>query len=42
MNKEMNIKYEAPEIEVIEVEVEKGFAGSVNEINSPTWEGVNI
>lgn len=26
MKKEMYIKYEAPEVEVLEVEVEKGFA----------------
>lgn len=29
MKKEMYIKYEAPEVEVLEVEVEKGFATSV-------------
>lgn len=28
MKKEMYIKYEAPEVEVLEVEVEKGFAES--------------
>lgn len=28
MKKEMYIKYEAPEVEVLEVEVEKGFQNS--------------
>ena len=30
MEKEKFLMYEAPVVEVIEVEVEKGFAGSIN------------
>lgn len=33
MEKEMLLLYEAPVVEIIEVEVEKGFAQS----NSPSW-----
>ena len=31
------IKYEAPEMEVLEVEVEKGFAGSLEDLENETW-----
>ena len=31
------VKYETPQVEIIEVEVEKGFAGSVTGGNDP-WE----
>ena len=30
MKTEMILNYEAPQVEVIEVEVEKGFAGSID------------
>ena len=31
MKVEKEMKYEAPEVEILEVEVEKGFAGSPND-----------
>ena len=31
MGKEKFLAYEAPQVEIIEVEVEKGFAASINE-----------
>ncbi len=31
MNMEKEMKYEAPEVEVLEVEIEKGFAFSVED-----------
>lgn len=31
MKMEKEMKYEAPEVEVLEVEIEKGFAGSVED-----------
>lgn len=39
MKVNVELCYEAPLVEVIEVEVEKGFAGSINENNTPTWDG---
>lgn len=33
MEKEKSLVYEAPVVEVIEVEVEKGFASSVNSMS---------
>lgn len=38
MEKEMNLSYEAPAVEVIEVEVEKGFAQS----DLPEFENVPL
>ena len=38
MEKEMLLLYEAPVVEIIEVEVEKGFAASSSEGNAPIWE----
>lgn len=38
MEKEMLLLYEAPVVEIIEVEVEKGFAESLTEGNAPVWE----
>lgn len=35
MEKNIGLSYEAPIVEIIEVEVEKGFTESGN---SPTWE----
>ena len=37
MKKMEFVKYETPQVEIIEVEVEKGFAGSVTGGNDP-WE----
>lgn len=34
----MFLSYEAPAVEVIEVEVEKGFASSLETGNAPVWE----
>ena len=39
MRTEMILNYEAPLVEVIEVEVEKGFAGS-NTVNSSNIDGL--
>ena len=39
MEKEMLLLYEAPVVEIIEVEVEKGFAASLTEGNAPVLEG---
>ena len=37
MNKEQEtMDYEAPQVRVIEVEVEKGFAASLNEVDGET------
>jgi hypothetical protein len=36
------LNYETPQVEIIEVEVEKGFAGSVDmDITGDSWEDVN-
>lgn len=35
MKMENEMKYEAPEVEVLEVEVEKGFEGSGFEVDPP-------
>ena len=35
----MEMNYVAPELEVLEVMVEKGFAGSENSENDPSIEG---
>lgn len=35
MKVEMEKKYVAPEVEILEVEVEKGFAGSGFEVDPP-------
>lgn len=35
MNVEKEMKYEAPEVEVLEVVVEKGFEGSGFEVDPP-------
>ena len=40
MKKVEFIKYDAPEVEIIEVEVEKGFAGSDNEDPDATAPGM--
>lgn len=37
MEKNVYLPYEAPQVEVIEVEVEKGFALS-NQGNAPIWD----
>ena len=37
---EKNVWYVAPEVEVIEVEVEKGFAGSLENPGQDTEEGM--
>ena len=31
------LDYEAPQVEVIEVEVEKGFANSISPLDDTTW-----
>lgn len=31
------VAYEAPRVEVIEVEVEKGFANSISPLDDTTW-----
>jgi hypothetical protein len=31
------MNYEVPKVEVIEVEVEKGFAGSLEDLENETW-----
>ena len=33
----MSVAYEAPQVEVIEVEVEKGFANSVPPLDNTPW-----
>ena len=33
----MLVAYEAPQVEVIEVEVEKGFANSISPLDDTTW-----
>jgi hypothetical protein len=33
----MSVAYEAPQVEVIEVEVEKGFANSISPLDDTTW-----
>ena len=38
MEKNMFLSYEAPVVEVIEVEVEKGFASSLETGNAPIWD----
>lgn len=38
MKKNMVLAYEAPAVEIIEVEVEKGFAMSSEIGNAPVWE----
>lgn len=36
------LNYDTPQVEIIEVEVEKGFAGSVDmDITGDLWEDVN-
>lgn len=37
MEKNMFLSYEAPVVEIVEVEVEKGFAGS-EQGNAPIWD----
>jgi hypothetical protein len=37
MEKEKLDFYESPLVEVIEVEVEKGFAGSLEDLENETW-----
>lgn len=39
MEKDLLLTYEAPIVEVIEVEVEKGFAASLQSGNAPYFEG---
>ena len=41
MEKEKILTYEAPVVEVIEVEVEKGFALSPNDIENGGWQNGN-
>ena len=36
-NQEEKMIYEAPIIEIIEVEVEKGFAASIDDLDPQTW-----
>ena len=31
------VAYEAPQVEVIEVEVEKGFSNSISPLDDTTW-----
>ena len=31
------MSYEAPQVEIIEVEVEKGFAASLNDVTNENW-----
>ncbi len=38
----MNVKYEAPQVEVIEVEVEHGFAGSMGWTSDPASSDYDI
>ena len=33
----MSVAYEAPQVEVIEVEVEKGFANSISPLDDTPW-----
>ena len=33
----MSVAYEAPQVEVIEVDVEKGFANSISPLDDTTW-----
>ena len=33
----MSVAYEAPQVEVIEVEVEKGFANSISPLDDESW-----
>ena len=35
MKKREFVKYETPQVEIIEVEVEKGFAGSDGDLENP-------
>ena len=37
MNTQEFLNYEAPQVEVIEVEVEKGFAGSIDDLDPQPW-----
>ena len=39
---EKNVKYVAPMVEIIEVEVEKGFAGSTGSTGGNLGEGGNL
>ena len=37
MNAQEFLNYEAPQVEVIEVEVEKGFAASIDDLDPQPW-----
>ena len=37
MNTQEFLNYEAPQVEVIEVEVEKGFAASIDDLEREPW-----
>lgn len=37
MKTEETLAYEAPQVEVIEVEVEKGFAASIDDLDPQPW-----
>ena len=42
MENEQILNYDAPKVEIIEVEVEKGFAGSLEmDIYGNSWDDVN-
>lgn len=42
MEKKEMVVYETPLVEIIEVEVEKGFASSVENENTPEWPETEI